>query len=110
MATPPIALLSDADFDLTVEAPEFEALAANELGIAGSDDDGFPALLADAQLSTNDEPNVMAGLDSDELGISTEVPEVQIEHEAPVLVEMADAQAEGDSAMGQHERDQFIRE
>jgi len=104
MAAAPIALLSDADFDLTVEEPIFEALAATELGIAGSDEDGFPALLAEAQLSTNDEPNVMAGLDSEELAITGEMPEVQTEHETPIALDMADAQAAGNQAVLNYER------
>jgi hypothetical protein len=105
MAEQLLTLLDDAALDLTPEPPEFEALAAQHLAGLENVEGAIDMDLLDVAAAVNDAPLVLAGMDSDELGMIAELPHLQTEHEAPVAAEMADAQAEGDAAVGEFESD-----
>lgn len=105
MAGQLLTLLDDAGLDLTPEPPEFEILAAQHLAGLEHVEGAIDMDLLDVAAALDDAPLVLGGLDSDELSIAGEVPEVQTEHEAPILSDMAGAQAEGDAAVSEFESD-----
>lgn len=100
-----LTLLDDAGLDLTPEPPEFEALAALHLAGLENVEGAIDLDLLDVAAAVNDAPAVLAGMDGDDLEITGEVPTVQTADEAPIQVDMADAQTEGDNELAAHESD-----
>lgn len=105
MAATTIPLLREDELALTPGEPEFEALALQELGDAGTPDDGFDAVLLDAALAVQDGPAVLADLDSEIAPAENALPEITQDEEAALALELDAARTEGDSILSDFEGD-----
>jgi hypothetical protein len=100
-----LPLIPDDAFNFTPEPPEFEALAAAELGNAGSDSDGFHSLFEEAMRGLADGPAILAALQSDETEATGVQPGFEPGEEMQLVADIAAANDAGDVILSHFEAD-----
>jgi len=99
----PIPLLDESELDLSPTPPEFEALAARELGNAGDSSDGFNGEMLDLVTSLADQPGILTDMDTELNDAATALPSFDVDEESSLALDLAQAQSDGENILNTFE-------
>jgi hypothetical protein len=105
MTDGPIALIPEDAIDLTPLEPEFELLAATELGVQGGPEDGFEEHLAEVVEAVGGGSEVVAVLESDVDEAAAQHADLSADLESPLVEDLGTAVSDGDALLGEYDTD-----